>query len=208
MDRQTYSDEVVRHGRATNDALDSRHVEAPRGSARWPVLILVCLCLFPVLLHAQAKDESAVKAAFVFNLTKYVEWPASASSQEIVIGFIGDGAMGPVLKQVLSGKAAGSRTVRVVVEPSKDELLHCNIVYVSYSAPPKIRALLDRIANRNVLTVGDSASFTQSGGAVGLVTARDHVQIQINPAAVEAAQLKISSRLLSLATLVNQAPAR
>ena len=149
-----------------------------------------------------------MKAAFVFNLTKYVEWPAGADGNEIVIGFIGEGSMGPVLKQVLSGKVAGTRTVRVIVEPSKEDLQHCNILYISYSSPQKIRAVLERIPSRNVLTVGDAASFARSGGAIGLVTAGDHVQIQINPAAAEAAQIKISSRLLSLATLVSQAPAR
>jgi hypothetical protein len=156
----------------------------------------------------QAKDEQAVKAAFVFNLTKYVEWPAGIAHDEIVIGFTGEGSMGAMLKQVLSGKVAGGRTVRVSVEPSREELQHCNILYISQSSPQKVRAVLERIAHSSVLTVGDTASFAQLGGAVALVTTGAHVQIQINPAAVEAAQIKISSRLLSLATLVSQTAAR
>lgn len=208
MGRQIDLGGIVRHCRATNSRLDEREVEPSRSAVRWPVFILACLCFFPAISAAQVQDEQVVKIAFVFNLTKYVEWPASAASNEIVVGFIGEGSMGPALKQVLSGKAAGTRIVRVIVEPSKGELQHCNIVYISHSSPQRIRSALERIPGKNVLTVGDAVSFTRSGGAVGLVTAGGHVQIQINPAAVEAAQLKISSRLLSLATLVNQAPAR
>ncbi len=188
--------------------LDSRQVERHQVFACRPVLTIACVCLFSILSVAQAKDEQMVKAAFVFNLTKYVEWPAGAADNEIVIGFTGEGSMGQVLKQVLSGKVAGPRTVRVIIEPAKEDLQHCNILYIAHSSPQKIRAVLERIANRNVLTVGDTASFAKSGGAVGLVTAGDHVQIQINPAAAEAAQIKISSRLLSLATLVDQARGR
>ena len=208
MGRQTNLRGIIRHCRATSSRLDDRQVEPFRGASRWPVFILACLCFVPAISAAQAQNEQVVKIAFVFNLTKYVEWPASAASNEIVVGFVGEGSMGPALKKVLSGKAAGTRTVRVIVEPSKEELQRCNIVYMSYSSPQRIRAALERVPRKNVLTVGDAASFTRSGGAVGLVTAGGHVQIQINPAAVEAAQLKISSRLLSLATLVNQAPAK
>ena len=132
MGRRTNPAEIIWNCRATSDRLDNRKVELLRGTAHWPVFILACLCLFPVMLHAQAKDEQVVKTAFVFNLTKYVEWPASAAGNEFIIGFIGEGSMGPVLKQVLSGKAAGTRTVRVIVEPSKEELQRCNILYISF----------------------------------------------------------------------------
>jgi len=174
-----------------------------QGAVCRAVVVVLCLCLFPLASAAQVKDELAVKAAFVFNLTKYVEWPAGAAANEIVIGVTGEESMGLVLKQVLSGKTAGSKTVRVILEPGKEELPHCNILYIAQPSPQKIRAILERIPSTGILTVGDTASFTRLGGAVGLVTTGDHVQIQINPAAAEAAQIKISSRLLSLATLVN-----
>ena len=203
----TNPDKTIWNCGTTNLRLERRGDNALRGRATWRVLVLVCLCLFPVISTGQAKDEYAVKAAFVFNLTKYVEWPSS-NSKEIIVGFIGEGPMGTTLHQVLSGKATGSKTVRVIVEPSKEELQRCNILYVSYSSLQKIRSVFERIPSKNVLTVGDSPLFTKWGGVVGLITTGDHVQIQINPAAAEAAQLKISSRLLSLAALVSQAPAR
>ena len=143
--------------------LDSRRVERLQGFACRPVFTIACVCLFSILAVAQAKDEQTVKAAFVFNLTKYVEWPAGAAGNEIVIGFTGEGSMGQVLKQVLSGKVAGARTVRVIIEPAKEDLQHCNILYIAHSSPQKVRAVLERISNRNVLTVGDTASFAKSG---------------------------------------------
>jgi hypothetical protein len=208
MDRRTNTDQIIEAGNATGQCLSRRKFPSFRDAAPWLVFTLACLCFFPLLSAAQAKDEHMVKAAFVFNLTKYVEWHANAPRDAIVIGFIGEGSMGRVLEQVLSGKAAGTKTVRVIVEPSNQQLEQCNIIYISYASPQKLRAALQRMPKNNVLTIGDTTSFAESGGVVGLVTTGDHVQIQINPAAAEAAHLKISSRLLNLATLVSQAPVR
>lgn len=169
------------------------------------VCALSLVSLFAPLLSAQSQDERAVKAAFVFNLTKYVEWPHP--SQELVIGFVGDGPMGEMLQKVLDGKTSEARPIRVLLFPSDEQLQQCSILYVAQSAPKKIRAVVDKVRNKGVLTVGDSDSFARNGGMVGLVRTGDQVQIQVNREATEESHLKISSRLLNLSTIVQTVPA-
>ena len=169
------------------------------------VFIFSLISLFAPLLSAQLKDESAVKAALVFNLTKYVEWPHQ--SQALTIGFVGDGPMGETLQKVLDGKTSESRPIRVLLFPSDGQLEQCNILYIAQSSPNKIRAAIDKVRNKGVLTVGDSDSFARNGGMVGLVRTGDQVQIQVNLEATEESQLKISSRLLNLSTIVQGTPA-
>ena len=161
---------------------------------------LIWILLLAPQAFAQLQDESAVRAAFVFNLTKYVEWPRS--SGELVIGFVGESSMGEILKKMLDGKASESRSIRVLASPSEEQLPQCNIVYIAYSSPKKFRPVLEKLREKGVLTVGDDYSFALNGGMVGLVRAGDHIQIMINLEVVQESGLKISSRVLSLAAIV------
>jgi hypothetical protein len=168
------------------------------------VFALGLMSLLAPCLSAQVQDERAVKAAYVFNLTKYVEWPHP--NPELTIGFVGEGPMGETLQKVLDGKTSEARPIRVILSPSDEQLQRCNILYIAQSSPKKIRAAVDKVRNKDVLTIGDSDSFARNGGMVGLVRTGDQVQIQVNLEASEEAHLKISSRVLNLSTIVQPAP--
>ena len=168
--------------------------------ACWLGALLAAALLAP-LLNAQVLDERAIKVAYVFNLTKYVEWRHAGS--ELVLGFVGDGSMGEALEKMLTGKTSQSRVIRVVLSPKDEALEQCDVLYVAYSSPKKVRATLDRVRRKSVLTVGDTDSFPREGGMVGLVRTGQQVQIQVNLEAVQEARLKISSRVLDLATIVH-----
>jgi hypothetical protein len=176
------------------------------GIARALPFLLALAALLPMLAAAspaQVHNANAVKTAFVFNLTKYVEWRHSHA--ELVIGFVGAGTMGERLNSSLSGKISESKTIRVVLDPSDEALGNCDILFLGAMPAKSRHALLQKVQNKSVLTVSDDGSFAKEGGMVGLVTAGDHVQIEINLEAVEAARLKISSRLLNVAVLVHPA---
>jgi hypothetical protein len=165
--------------------------------------ILTLLLLFGAPASAQLQNEYAVRAAFVLNLTKYVEWPQA--SVALTVCSIGDGPIGETLKQMLAGKTNESRPIQVLLFPSDEALERCHIVYIAHSSSKKIRAALDRVGNRSILTVGDTDSFTREGGMVGLVRVGEQMQIQVNLDATQAARLKVSSRLLKLSSVVRVA---
>ncbi len=161
--------------------------------------LLTVILLSAVGMPAQSQSELRIKAAYVFNLTKYVEWPALGS--QVVIGVVGDGPMLGALRE-LSGKTSDSRQVVVVTAATDADLKRCDLVYVTYSGGKKIQDVLARFSGQSVLTVGDAASFAREGGMVTLLTVGDHIEIQINLQTCHQAKLKISSRLLSLAKIV------
>ena len=173
-----------------------------------PMAIAACL-LFAMCMgdpyasyaSAQAQDELAVRAAFVFNLTKYVEWPHAGN--QLVVGFLGDGPMGEVLKQTLAGKTSDARQIEVLLAPTDAVLERCDLLYVAYSSARKNREVIERLRSREVLTVGESDSFAKDRGMVGLVKKGNQIQVQINLEAARVAGIKVSSRLLSVATLVD-----
>jgi len=176
-------------------------VVQPRACA----VLLLFLLWTPGVLAAQARNELQVKAAFVYNLTKYVEWPQSTGP--LLIGVVGDGPMGSILKEMMSGKRSDSRPIEVILlSPDDAALTRCHLLFISFRSQKKNREVLEKVRRAGILTVGDADSFARDGGMIGLVTLENHVQIQVNLEAVTEARLKLSSRLLQLAMLVNNKP--
>jgi hypothetical protein len=159
--------------------------------------------LFAAPAWTQLQDERAVKAALVFNLTKYTEWPQV--HKDLFVGFFGDSAAGQVLKDMLEGKISESRTVHVLLFPSDEQLAQCDVLYVTDPSPPHIRAALDKARNKAILTVGDQEFFARDGGIVGLVHSGEQIQVQVNLEAAQESRLRISSRLLNIAVIVQPA---
>lgn len=165
----------------------------------WGLLVWMAGALaFSCFAGAQSRDERSVRAAYVFNLIKYVEWPAP--EKELMIGFAGDAATGEVMEKMLSGRASDTRTIRVVLSPSDEELARCSVLYVAEAPAVEVRKALEKVKGRGVLTVGETDSFARDGGMVGLVNTGD--RIQINLEAAQSAGIRISSRVLNLAEIV------
>ncbi len=174
-----------------------------RFSIALAISIVILVVLVP-LAPPQMQDENAVKAAFVYNLTKYVQWPQADA--ELVIAVVGDGPVGEVLKKTLDGRLSDIGPIRVILSPSDEQLERCHLLYAGDSSRKQVRALLQKVSNKEVLTVGDSDFFAEEGGMVGLVRSGTQIQIQINEDATRAAHIKVSSRLLNLAVIVHSAP--
>jgi YfiR/HmsC-like len=155
-------------------------------------------------IGAQSRDERAVRAAYVYNLIPYVAWPAQ--EKELTIGFVGDAATGTVMKQLLEGRSSNGRTIRVALDPADEELQKCDVLYLDDAPAAEARKALEKVKGRSVLTVGETEGFARDGGMIGLVNTGDHIRIEVNLEATQAAKIRISSRVLNLATIV--APAQ
>jgi hypothetical protein len=154
-------------------------------------------------MRAESRDERAVRAAYVYNLIKYVEWPPQ--EKNLTIALLGDAGTGDVISQLLNGRTREGQTLRVVQPVSVEELQRCSVVYVSGAPESEIRKILDKVKGRRILTVGESEGFARAGGMVALVNTGDHIQIEVNLEAAQAGGIRISSRVLGLATIVHSA---
>jgi hypothetical protein len=169
-----------------------------RKPCAWFLLLLVWAC--SLVMWAQ-QDERAVRIAYVFNITKYVTWPKQ--NPRLLIGVTGPGSTGPVLKEVLDGKASNGRKIAVVLHPSEEEMRDCDMVYVTDTSSRDVRSVLRQLSGRPILTVGEGNGFARSGGMIGVVRSGDQLQLNVNLSALDAGQLQISSRLLRVAVLVS-----
>lgn len=167
--------------------------------ARWTLLLGLAL---PFALRAEASDEYRVKAAFIYNLIKFVEWPPEAfpsAAAPVSICVLGRNLFGDALADAVRGKTIQGRTLTVKSVSDASEAGGCQVLFISSSERKRFPAILKAAPPDGVLTVGDNESFLSSGGIVNLRVEDDRVHLQINPDAAGRHRLRISSRLLSLA---------
>lgn len=146
---------------------------------------------------------AAIKAVFLFNFAKFVAWPPEAfadTAAPVTLGVLGEDPIAELLEQVAAGETVGGRAVVVRRFSSLDDLKPCHVLYIPPSSQRDLPAVLAGLAGSRTLTVGEeSERFTKKGGMIGFRLEGDQVRFDINRRAAEAADLKISSRLLRLA---------
>lgn len=166
-------------------------------------MVLIFCLLFAAKVFGQAPaQEYQIKAAFLFNFAKFVEWPSDAFPQKnspIVIGVLGQNVFGNYLEDTIRDKTVQNRPFVIKEFKSADEALHCNILFISASMKDSLPAIIDNLHNASVLTVGDTDQFIKAGGMINFVIQDSKIRFQINDEAAKKAGLKISSKLLSLA---------
>jgi len=169
---------------------------------------LVLPYLFAGLVTGAAADqpplEYQVKAAYLLNFTKFVEWPPedfANGDAPISICVLGDAPLTPVLRQMVEGELVGGRKVVLQKAPS-EPAKSCQVLFVSKS--DKAGTKLAGEMGRGVLTVGEDDNFLADGGMINFIIEDRRVRFDINQKAVENSSLKLSSKLLKVARKVEK----
>jgi hypothetical protein len=170
----------------------------------WPqrVALLALALAIPVAASAQAANEYEVKAAFLYNFTRFVDWPQPSTSGPFCIGIDGADPFLGALEEAVKGRLAGGRAIAIKRFKPGEEPVGCEIIFVSATDPKRMSAIIARLKGAAVLTVGNAPGFCANGGDIGFAVQGNKVKLEINPDAAQRAHLQISSKLLSLATLV------
>jgi hypothetical protein len=173
-----------------------------------PVLVVVCLMLIPLPASPQisTSPEYRAKANFLANFSMFVDWPVAvfdSPQSPFLICVFGDFSFGTSLAESTHGIDYRGRRIEVRWVHKEAELSACQILFVSRGDSRRYAKVFDAIRDKSVLTVGETPSFMDAGGAVSFVFQPESpLQFEVNLEAVESAHLKMSSRLLALARRV------
>lgn len=178
-----------------------------RGAVRAVVVVvLISACtLAPLAAQRAVFSERDVKAVFLLNFAQFVEWPAEAfaeSTSPIVIGVLGEDPFGRVLDEVVQGEVVKNRPLSVARFQHVNQVTACHILFISSSEAARYQEILRALQRRSVLTVGDQEGFAAGGGMIRFVTEQNRIRFRANLAAIKAARLVVSSRLLRAAEIV------
>lgn len=179
----------------------SRTAAAVRRSTQ---LVVAVLCIFSTTL-ARAESESSVKATYLLNFAKLVEWPSSAFSSSkapLVLGVVGRGSTGDEVARAFSGASANGHPIEVRRVSASDSgaLQDCHVLFVLESENSD--GVIGAVRGRPVLVVGESENFAGRGGALGFVKVDGTLKFDANPKAASRNGVTVSSKLLRVARVV------
>ncbi len=175
---------------------------------RWLFVAFMAVSFF--LLHfgnceAQSATEYQVKAAYLFNFIRFVEWPDATPAEaqsKWTIGVVGNSPIDEELSKLVEGKNILGRELQVKTFQGTDNLRACNILFISESEKKHLPTILAGLRGSSVMTVADMEHFIDAGGMVQFVVEDARVRISIDVGATGRARLKVSSKLLALARTV------
>ena len=155
--------------------------------------------------------EAQVKAMFVYNFLKFVEWPSDdplGAGDPFVVIIIGEGETADATQRFLETRAIGDRPLRVKRVQWDQSLTGVRAAFVVESDVKKLSRVLVAAASAGVLTIGEGETFTTRGGVIGLTVEDRKVRFNVDTAAAKAARLRISSKLLALTRQTRSSPDR
>jgi hypothetical protein len=152
-----------------------------------------------------ASVEHEVKAAFIHNFTKFIDWPPEAFEDEnspFRVGILGTGPIDkPLMK--LNGKKVNSRSLEVSRVSNLNQVSQYHVIFVNSSENGRMRSILLALKGTGILTIGDTSDFAERCGVINFYLQSGKVRFEINIEASQQENLKISSKLLRLARIVN-----
>jgi hypothetical protein len=165
---------------------------------------LILFCTQSGWADSNQLNEHEVKAAYLYNFAKFVDWPATAFRREnssLVICIVGKSPLNDVIES-LAGKTIKNRRLVIRQFSRIEDLSECNILFINAAVKTPHTQLLASIAPRSILTVSDGKGFAAAGGMIELVPVGDKIKFEINNRAAQLVFLHISSHLLRLAATV------
>lgn len=163
------------------------------------VCALLAFQAVPVMAaQAEVAGEYQVKAAFIFNFLRFIEWPPASlkqSGSRLSVCVLGDNVFETAL-DAYQGEVVGGRRVVVAYPKTLAETETCNVLFLSPSERRRTYQVMKGLEGRGILTVSDIANFTDLGGIIGFYMDQGYVRFDINLAMARKADLKIGAQLL------------
>jgi hypothetical protein len=167
-----------------------------------PTLIL--LAWTPPLARSQSMEEYRVKAGFIYNFAKFVQWPQGTFASDaapLVFCILGDDPFGTAIDSI-DGKPVGSRKLVIRQIKKVEDRGTCQVLYIAPSEKDRLTTILKALSGLSILTISDMEHFAELGGMIGLIRVDNNIRFEVGMGAVRGAKLEISSKLLKLADKV------
>jgi len=172
------------------------------GALAWALLTVTTLSA-----QSSKPTEYQVKAAYLYNFGRFVEWPAKVSAAKdglFTICVLGQDPFGPILNAVLANETIAGKNVVTEKIPKPEDAVKCQILFISSSEESQLKHILATLDSASVLTVSDLPQFSRRGGMVQFILEGTRVRFEVNLSPTEHAGLTLSSELLKLATSVRR----
>ncbi|HON18513.1 MAG TPA: YfiR family protein [Salinivirgaceae bacterium] len=167
--------------------------------------IVFFLFVGTILPNKSFSQNEKFKALFIYNFTKYIEWPADFSTGEFIIGVLGNSPIITELETISDKRKVGNQTIVIQQYNSVGDIRKCHILYLPSGKSASLQEVLQKLApSTPTLVITDSPGLASKGAAINFVLKGNHQEFEINTAALETSKLKVNNTLLTLGTVVNK----
>jgi YfiR/HmsC-like len=167
------------------------------------IVMIVGLSSFSYAPAPEPDVNAKTKTLFIYNFTKYVEWPTEMKVGTFIIGFYGDY---PNLLQELQNmaetKTAGSQKIEIVNYTNVNAIGKCHILFVNEDKGQELAAIVKKTAHRPTLIVTDNEGLAAKGSCINFYYESSKQRMEINPETISKRDLKVSGQLLGLAKVI------
>ncbi len=157
--------------------------------------VLLLILFSGTSLHAQ---NEKFKALYIYNFLKYIEWPESYKSGDIVIGVMGSSSIVKELETIAGAQKVGNQNLKIKSFAGSDDIGDCHLLYISSSKGSLIPQIISKVSNHNTLLVSDTKGGIQMGTAINFIMDGDKLKFEICKGHIEKKGLKVGGALLSL----------
>jgi YfiR/HmsC-like len=189
---------------ASLSAIASRY----RGCLSCPMALVVLWALIgtPLLCPQSSPTEYQVKAAYLYNFGKFVEWPTgvTASESSFNICMLGQDRFSSTFGTTIAGESIKGKNILIKRIPRAQDAVGCHILFISSSEEARLKEILGALDKTSVLTVSDLPQFTRRGGMIQFVMDSNRVRFEVNLTNAERTGLTVSSQLLKVAISVRK----
>lgn len=148
-------------------------------------------------------EEYALKAAFLYNFSKYIDWNEGDTKKDFMIGVFGQSPIMTPLKEIAKNKTVNGRKIVVVQYFNPGDIKYCNILFISKNTSYALSEILAKSNKKGILNVSEREGYAKKGVGINFIIVDNNLKFEANTKAMNAADLKVSSHLLNLAILVD-----
>jgi hypothetical protein len=166
------------------------------------IILLSLIILSSGFKLAGVDTNSKMKAIFIMNFTKLVEWPEKYREGSFVIGVVGESPLYTELVKMSKTKKVANQSLMVKRFKAASEITKCHIVYVSREKSTDITGIVNKVKTNSTLIITEKQGLVDKGAGINFVVKNNRQKFELNKGNVEKYKLKVSSNLEALAYTV------
>jgi len=167
------------------------------------VLFFACIFISAAQDTNKRVDPNAkIKTMFIYNFTKYIEWPQSYKQGNFVIGHLGESTLGAELKKMAATKKAITQSFKIQKFNSVSDITKCHILIIPNDKSSLFKNAMGKVAKYSTLVITESKGLAKQGAGINFVIQNSKQRFELNKTTIEKTNLKVSHNLLSLAIAV------
>jgi hypothetical protein len=164
--------------------------------------VLLLLMFITSTFAVKAQNEK-FKALFLYNFTKYIEWPADKQGGDFVIGVLGNSPIKKELDIIATKKKIGTQPIKVKVFNSINDIGSCHVLFIPPGKSSSLAEANKRVAGKGVLVITDKPGLGKKGSGINYVLNGGHQDFEINKSAIKNQNLSVNSSLFALGTVID-----